>query len=47
MGHVVRWMRGAAEGIRYLHALDPPVVHRDIKEGLSELIDLYRVFLIG
>ena len=32
LGHVVRWMRGAAEGIRYLHALDPPVVHRDIKE---------------
>ena len=32
LGHVVRWMKGAAEGIRYLHALDPPVVHRDIKE---------------
>jgi len=30
---VVRFLYGAAEVLAYLHGLDPPVIHRDIKPG--------------
>nr|UMO80375.1 Serine/threonine protein kinase [Pandoravirus aubagnensis] len=29
----VRMLRSAARGVAYLHGLDPPVVHRDLKSG--------------
>uniref|UniRef100_A0A7S4C3N4 Protein kinase domain-containing protein n=1 Tax=Chrysotila carterae TaxID=13221 RepID=A0A7S4C3N4_CHRCT len=27
----LRLLRGCADGMRYLHALDPPIIHRDLK----------------
>ena len=40
LGHVVRWMRCAAEGLRYLHNASPePIIHRDIKPDNCLLFD--------
>lgn len=26
-----KWSRQVLEGLRYMHGLDPPVIHRDVK----------------
>jgi serine/threonine protein kinase len=40
LGHVVRWMRCAAEGLRYLHNASPePIIHRDVKPDNCLLFD--------
>jgi serine/threonine protein kinase len=39
----MRMLRSAAMGVAYLHALDPPVVHRDLKSGNLLVDDEYNV----
>ena len=37
MGHVIRWMKCAAEGLRYIHNMD--IIHRDVKPENCLLFD--------
>ncbi|AGO84667.2 Serine/threonine protein kinase [Pandoravirus salinus] len=39
----MRMLRSAATGVAYLHALDPPVVHRDLKSSNLLVDDEYNV----
>lgn len=46
-GHAMSWARQCAEGVAYLHAMDPrPLIHRDLKPPNLLLFDSGRVLKI-
>lgn len=46
-GHAMSWARQCAEGVAYLHAMEPkPLIHRDLKPPNLLLVDSGRVLKI-
>ena len=46
LSHVFRWSLQCARAVEYLHNLQPPVVHRDLKPPNMLLTDFGRVIKI-